>query len=589
MLLELRIRGLGAIDEAVLELGPGFAAVTGETGAGKTMLLTGLGLLLGGRADSGLVRGGYPKAEIEGRFRIGASSPALAIVEECGGTLDGDEGDELLVARSITADGRSRAFLGGRSVPVATLATIAEDLVTVHGQADQRGLLRPGVQRGVLDRYAGDAVAAPLSDYRAAFAELATIRAELEAITAHRRERTLEADALRHGLAEIDAVEPTAGEDTMLAAEAARLGHAEALRAAARSAHVALHGAETDAGASPAPDARSDALGLLGAARRDLDAVRGHDAQLDALAGRLAESSYQLTDVAVDLSAYLDRLDADPQRLAVVQERLARLSGLTKRYAADIAGVLEWAGQARARLGGLDDDDSRVGELGQRRDEVLSRLTGAATRLSQARTAAAARLECAVSVELSGLAMPAAAVPVVVSRRADPHGLVVDGESVAFGQWGVDDVEFRLVAHEGAPDRPLHRGASGGELSRVMLAVEIVLAGADPVPTFVFDEVDAGVGGRAAVEVGRRLASLARSAQVLVVTHLPQVAAFADRHVVVAKPGRGVVTSSEVDLIDGDDRLRELSRMLGGQEESKLARGHAKELLATAAEAKSGR
>jgi DNA repair protein RecN (Recombination protein N) len=209
--------------------------------------------------------------------------------------------------------------------------------------------------------------------------------------------------------------------------------------------------------------------------------------------------------------------------------------------------------------------------------------------LSKERVAAAARLEAAVSAELTGLAMAQAAVPVGVGQRDDPHGLVVGGNSVAFGQWGVDDVEFRLVPHEGAPARPLHRGASGGELSRVMLALEIVLAGADPVPTFVFDEIDAGVGGRAAVEVGRRLAALARTAQVLVVTHLPQVAAFADRHVVVAKPEQGIVTSSAVDRVDGDERLRELSRMLAGQEDSELARGHAKELLAAAADAKADR
>jgi DNA repair protein RecN (Recombination protein N) len=589
VLLELRIRGLGAIDEAVLDLGPGFTAVTGETGAGKTMLLSGLGLLLGGRADSGLVRTGCAKAEIEGRFRLAPDSAVRAVVEDCGGNLDGDDGDELVVVRTVTADGRSRAFLGGRSVPVATLAAIADDLVTVHGQADQRGLLRPSVQRGVLDRYAGSALAEAMADYRAAFAELATIRAELTEITAHRRERTLEADALRHGLAEVDAVQPVAGEEESLAAEAARLGHAEALSAAARTAHLTLHGAPADGAPSANGPVPTDVLGLLAAARRELESVRGHDAELDGMTSRLADASYQLTDLAVDLSAYLGRLDADPQRLAAVQERLSRLSGLTKRYAADVAGVIEWAARARERLAGLDDDDGRLTELGHRRDAVLARLTDAAARLSKERVAAAARLEAAVSAELHGLAMAQAGVPVVVGQRDDPHGLVVGGASVAFGQWGVDEVEFRLVPHAGAPARPLHRGASGGELSRVMLALEIVLAGADPVPTFVFDEVDAGVGGRAAVEVGRRLAALAHTAQVLVVTHLPQVAAFADRHVVVAKSDQGVVTSSAVDLVDGDDRLRELSRMLAGQEDSKLARGHARELLATAADAKARR
>ncbi|HWB67561.1 MAG TPA: DNA repair protein RecN [Mycobacteriales bacterium] len=579
MLVELRLRGLGAIDEAALSFGEGFTAVTGETGAGKTMLLTGLGLLLGGRADSGLVRAGYDRAEVEGRFRVAPDGPVAAAVEEAGGELDGDE---VVVVRTINADGRSRAFVGGRSVPAGVLTSLADDLVTVHGQADQRGLLRPSVQRGVLDSFGAAAVSKPLAEYRRAFAALATIRAELEAVTANRRERTLEADALRHGLADIDAVAPSPGEDATLAAELARLAHAEALRAAAATARLALHRGEDDRDGD-------DVLSLTAIARRDLEAVGGHDPELDAIATRLAEISYLLADLAADVSGYLDRLEADPARLAVVQDRMAKISALTKRYGADVEAVLDWAEQARARLAELGDDDGLITELGRRRDGVLAELTAAATQLSRARAAAAARLEAAVSAELAGLAMPHSAVQVSIGRRDDVHGIVVDGASVAFGPAGVDDVEFRLVAHDGAPARALHRGASGGELSRVMLALEIVLAGADPVPTFVFDEVDAGVGGRAAVEVGRRLAALAASAQVLVVTHLPQVAAFADHHVVVAKPDRAGPTSSAAAPVDGELRLRELSRMLGGQEDSELARGHAEELLGIAAVAKQRR
>ena len=579
MLVELRLRGLGAIDDATLELGPGFTAVTGETGAGKTMLLTGLALLLGGRADPALVRAGHPRAEIEGRFRIDPAGPVAAAVEAAGGDLDGDE---LLIARTVAADGRSRAFLGGRAVPAATLAGLADDLVTVHGQADQRGLLRPGVQRSVLDAYAGQAAAEPLATYRAAFAELAAVRAELDEVTTHRRERTLEAEGLRQGLAEVDEVAPELGEDDALRTEAARLSHGEALRTAAGSAHDAL------TGNSEGPDERV-VLGLLGSARHDLDEVRGHDPELDTLAGRIAESSYALADVAADLAAYTDRLETDPTRLAAVQERLSRLAVLTRRYAADIGGVQAWAAQARERLAMLDDDDTRVQELTAQRDQVLSTLTAAASALSDARAAAAGRIEAEVSRELAGLAMADASLPVVVSQRDDPHGLSIGDRRVAFGPWGVDEVELQLVAHAGAPVRPLHRGASGGELSRVMLAVEIVLAGVDGVPAFIFDEVDAGVGGRAAIEVGKRLASLARGAQVIVVTHLPQVAAFADRHVVVAKTDAGLVTSTAVDLVDGQARLRELSRMLGGLEDSALAHDHAEELLATAAAAKSGR
>jgi DNA repair protein RecN (Recombination protein N) len=580
VLVELRLRGLGAIDDAQLELGPGFCAVTGETGAGKTMLLTGLALLLGGRADSALVRTGHARAEVEGRFRIDPQGVVARQVDDVGGALDGDE---VLIARSVGADGRSRAYLGGRAVPVATLSALADDLVTVHGQADQRGLLKAAVQRAVLDAYAGAAAGDALASYRSAFAELATVRADLSDVTTHRRERMLEAEGLRQGLADVDAVQPSPGEDAGLAAEAARLGHVEALRAAAGMAHDLLS-APTGAGGEG-----SDVLSLLGAARHALEAVRGHDADLDGLAGRVAEASYLLADVAADLAAYLDRADADPARLAVVQERLSQLAGLTRRYAADLDGVLAWAAQARGRLAGLDDDDARVVELTANRDRVLAELTMAASRLSQLRREAARRLQAAVSEELQGLAMAEASLPVTVTQRPDPHGLDIDGVRCAFGPWGVDDVELQLVPHSGAPARPIHRGASGGELSRVMLAVEIVLAGVDGVPTFVFDEVDAGVGGRAAIEVGRRLAELAKTAQVLVVTHLPQVAAFADCHVVVAKTDSGHVSATEIDLVDGADRLRELSRMLGGLADSTLGHDHAEELLATATAAKGGR
>jgi DNA repair protein RecN (Recombination protein N) len=576
VLVELHLRGLGAIDDVTLELGPGFTAVTGETGAGKTMLLTGLALLLGGRADAALVRAGHARAEIDGRFRIDPEGPVAGAVTDAGGEIDGDE---VVVARTVGTDGRSRAYLGGRAVPVATLAAIADDLVAVHGQADQRGLLRPAVQRRVLDAYAGAEAEAAGADYRTAFAELGAVRVELDDVTMHRRERTLEAEGLRRGLAEVDEVAPQPGEDAALTAEAGRLAHVEALRSAAAFAHETLSGSTDDV-------AVRDVLGMLADARGRLDEVRTHDQDLDELGVRVAEASYLLADVAAELSSYLDRVDADPARLDVVQERLGRISSLTRRYAADVQGVLDWAAQARERLASLEDDDGRIQELTARRSAVLDTLTAAAVRLSDARSVAARRFETAVSAELAGLAMSDARLSVAVQRRADPNGLLVDADRVAFGPWGIDEVEIRLVGHSGAPERPLHRGASGGELSRVMLAVEIVLAGVDAVPSFVFDEVDAGVGGRAAIEVGRRLAALARSAQVLVVTHLPQVAAFADRHIVVERTEAGLVTSTEIDLVEGAARTRELSRMLAGHADSSLAHGHAEELLAAAAAAK---
>ncbi|MDQ1747414.1 MAG: repair protein RecN [Frankiaceae bacterium] len=579
MLEELRLRGLGVIEDATLELGPGFTAITGETGAGKTMLLTGLGLLLGGRADAAAVRRGRERADVDGRFRVDPEGRAARRALDAGADLDGDA---LVVSRSVAAGdatGRSRSFLGGRSVPVGVLGELAEDLVAVHGQADQRGLLRPAVQRRVLDRYAGPEAAAALAAYARTFGELAAVRTALTEVTTRRRERMQEADLLRFGLTEVGAVAPAPGEDRELRALVERLSHVDLLTRAASGAHGALAGAE-DATAV-------DALGLLGAARRSLEEAQGRDPALDELAGRLSEATYLLADVAADLASYAAATEADPARLATAQQRLADLGSLTRKYAPDVDGVLAWAEQAAARLAELDGDDERVDELTAKHTALLADLAEHAGRLSALRTAAAARLEGAVAAELAALAMPQARLVVAVEQRPDDRGLDVSGRRVAFGPHGVDEVELLLIAHADASPRPLHRGASGGELSRLMLAVEVVLAGTDPVPTFVFDEVDAGVGGAAAVEVGRRLALLARTAQVLVVTHLPQVAAFADAHLVVARaePAAGTV-STTVTRVDGEDRLQELSRMLGGMADSDLGRGHAQELLTAAADSK---
>jgi DNA repair protein RecN (Recombination protein N) len=587
MLEELRLRGLGVIEDATLELGPGFTAITGETGAGKTMLLTGLGLLLGGRADAAAVRRGHARADVDGRFRVEPSGRVAARATEAGADLDADGdldvnggGTALVISRTVAAGdgaGRSRSFLGGRAVPVSVLGELAEDLVAVHGQADQRGLLRPAVQRRVLDRYAGPEAAAALAAYAAVFAAVADVRAELVEVTTRRRERMQEADLLRLGLAEVGAVAPVAGEERELRAAVDRLGHVDLLTRAATGAHEVLAGAE-DATAV-------DALGLLGSARRALDEAQGRDAALDELAGRLSEATYLVADVAADLASYAAATEADPVRLERAQQRLADLAALTRKYAPDVDGVVAWADRAAARLAELDGDDDRVEELTARHTALLASLAAAAEALSSIRTAAARQLEAAVAAELAALAMPHARLVVAIEQRPDEHGLEVAGKRVAFGPYGVDEVELLLVAHADAAPRPLHRGASGGELSRLMLAIEVVLAGNDPVPTFVFDEVDAGVGGAAAIEVGRRLAMLARTAQVLVVTHLPQVAAFADAHLVVSRAGGGGTTAT-VACVDGEARLHELSRMLGGIADSDLGRGHARELLAVAADSK---
>jgi DNA repair protein RecN (Recombination protein N) len=581
MLEEVRIAALGVIEDAVLEFSDGFTVVTGETGAGKTMVVTGLGLMFGGRADPARVRPGAERATVEGRLRIDPDGQVARQVNEAGGDLD-DDGGTLVVSRSVSAEGRSRAFAGGRSVPVSLLTYLADDLVAVHGQADQQQLLRPGRQRQALDRFGGAELGAVLSDYQRAYQRHRDIRAELDELTATARERAAEAEDLRRGLAEIEEARPADGEDAMLLAEEDRLAHADALHAAATTAHEALLG-DPASGSYQA----ADAVSLLASARQALEAVAGHDPALAGLAGRLSEAAYLVSDVGAELASYVQSVDSDPIRLAAVQERRAELTRLIRAYGTraggppagtgaepgvpDLAAVLTWAKQAGSRLAELDGDDDKITGLAEDEAKLAESVRDLAGRLTQLRRAAADAFAAGVTAELTALAMPHARLTVAVTPGDE------------FGPHGADEVEIRLAAHPGAPSLPLSKGASGGELSRVMLAIEVVFAGADPVPTFVFDEVDAGVGGKAAVEVGRRLARLARLAQVIVVTHLPQVAAFADAHLVVEKADDGSVTRSGITRLDEAGRVTELSRMLAGLEDSEFGRAHAGELLAAAA------
>ncbi|HEX6249568.1 MAG TPA: DNA repair protein RecN [Nocardioidaceae bacterium] len=574
MLEELRITSLGVIEESVLEAAPGLTVITGETGAGKTMVVTALGLLLGGRADSGAVRSGARSARVEGVVNLERAGPDLArLVDELGGEV---EDGRLLIARQISAEGRSRAYAGGVSVPASTLAELVDPLVAVHGQSDQHRLLRPSAQRDALDSFAGAATLRARERYATLYHQLRMTEAELAEVVRTVRERAREADLLRFGLEEIEAVAPEPGEDAALAAEESRLGFADTLRTAAVQTRELLSSEEGGA----------DALSAVSAARKLLDGVREHDPEAAGLADRLAEVSYLLSDVAADVSSYAASVDTDPARLAAVSERRAALTALTRKYGETIDEVLAWSQQSAERLLSLDDTEGHIETLRQRRDALRTELADVGASLSAMREKAAARLAKTVTSELTSLAMPHARLSVAVRQAADDDGLEVGERRLAFTATGLDEVEILLAANKGADPRPLNRGASGGELSRVMLAIEVALAATNPVPTFVFDEVDAGVGGKAAVEVGRRLAMLARHAQVLVVTHLPQVAAFADQHHVVRKSSDGVVTTSGLVTLDEAERVRELSRMLAGLEDSETAMAHAQELLDTAQEAR---
>jgi DNA repair protein RecN (Recombination protein N) len=569
MLEELRIRDLGVITDATLPLGPGLSVVTGETGAGKTMVVTAVGLLLGARSDAGAVRSGAKSATAEAVLKLDSGHPAVARALEAGADVEEfDGGAELILARRLGADGRSRAFLGGRAAPVGVLAEIGETLVVVHGQSDQIRLKGAAAQRGALDKFAGEALAAPLESFQALYSHWKTIQAELDTLRGAARDRLREAESLEAALAEIDDVDPQPGEDEALKAEAVKLANVEELRIAASTAHQALIAEDFgDAG---------DATTLVDAAKRTLEHVAEHDGELGAAAARLAEVGFLLNDIATELASYQAALDSEgPERLAEIEDRRAALARLVRKYAPSIDEVLVWTENARVRFDELQDDSTRIEALDAEVVRAEAELRKQAASITKIRTKAAKDLSARVSSELTALAMADATLMITV----DAAGQLTP--------YGGDEISFLLQPHSGAPARPLGKGASGGELSRVMLAIEVVLAAVDPVPTFVFDEVDAGVGGRAAVEIGRRLAMLAQHVQVLVVTHLPQVAAFADQHITVIKTSvRGSdggtatgFTSSDVRLLDGPGRVRELARMLAGQEDSESAQAHAQELL----------
>ncbi|GAA4659360.1 DNA repair protein RecN [Arthrobacter cryoconiti] len=571
MIEEIRIRDLGVISESTLTLGPGLSVVSGETGAGKTMVVTAVGLLLGNRADAGAVRNGAKSASAEATLTLPAGHAALLRALEAGADIDEfDGGAELVLARSVSADGRSRAHVGGRSAPIGVLAEMGETLVAVHGQSDQMRLKNPAAQRAALDKFAAEAqksFPAALTKYRTVFERWKAAQAELELLRTSSRERLREAESLTVALAEIDGLAPLPGEDEALKSAAIKLGNVEELRNASLGAHESL--IAEDYGDGP------DAVGLVDAAKRMLELVADSDNELADLGKRVSEVGYLLADIARELVGYATSLDSEgPGRLAEVEDRRGELAVLVRKYAPTIDEVILWADAARQRLTELTDDSGRIEKLETEVAASQDELGTLATEVTSLRTAAGEKLSKQVSAELKALAMPDAKLVIELS---------VAERSIH----GADEISFLLQPHAGSLPRPLGKGASGGELSRVMLALEVVLAAVDPVPTFVFDEVDSGVGGKAAVEIGRRLAMLAKHVQVLVVTHLPQVAAFADQHIVVTKSSvskgsGGGITTSDVRVLSDEERVRELARMLAGQEDSATAQAHAKELLADA-------
>jgi DNA repair protein RecN (Recombination protein N) len=575
VLAEIRIESLGAISTATAEFDRGLTVLTGETGTGKTMVVTGLHLLGGARADANRVRSGADRAVVEGRFTTSELGDGVAahvdeILDSSGAERDDD--GSVIAARSVSRDGPSRAYLGGRSVPAKSLSLFTTELLALHGQNDQLRLMRPDEQRAALDRFID--VESQLKRYRRLRDDWLEARRDLADRKQRARELAQEADRLKFGLNEIDTVAPEPGEDVALVDDIRRLSELDALREAAQSARTALSGLDDDS----SPDI-SAAEGV-GQAKAALEAT--DDSALRALADQLAGALAVVADVARELGNYLFELPSDASTLETRLARQGELRTLTRKYAADIEGVLQWAHESRERLAQLDVSEEALAELERRVDELEAKVVGAATELTKARTRSAKGFAKAVTAELTGLAMADAeftvSVAAVGARAEDSAPLTLpSGPTVHAGHYGVDAVEFGFAAHRGTDVLPLSKSASGGELSRVMLALEVVLAASAEGTTMVFDEVDAGVGGRAAVQIGRRLARLARTHQVIVVTHLPQVAAYADVHLVVDSGGRN--TSSGVRRLDDDDRVAELARMLAGLGESDSGRAHARELL----------
>ena len=559
MIEEIYIRDLGVISESRLELGSGLNVLTGETGAGKTMILTALGLLLGNRSDSTSVRQGQAQAVVDGRWKLEEESPLLSDLKtrltDAGIDL---ESSEFVVNRSVISDGRSRASLEGRAVPVSLLDELGEDLVVIHGQSDQIRLKSAVAQRVALDNFCGSELRSVLARYQTAFELFKSAAASLSQLRADSSVREQEAAALRQAMVEIEQVDPKPGEDVQLQELADRLTNTEELRLAIAAAHEAL--------SSESMGDANDVLALLANARRSLEQVASYDSRIQEMANTVREISAQVRDLATDVASQLASLESESElSLDQIQERRAQISSLMRRFGPSLDELLEYRANSAQKLLDLESSDYQIEQLTSEVEKLDAEVTALANQLTELRTRNGELLAREVTQELHALAMPGAS-------------LVVQVEPAERTNFGADNVSIQLSSYPGAEPRPLGKGASGGELSRIMLAIEVVLAKNKTNPTFIFDEVDAGVGGAAATEIGKRLAKLAKQAQVIVVTHLAQVAAFADTHLRVSKSANEEFTNSSVQRLSDVDRVEELARMLSGLVESELGRAHAAEL-----------
>ena len=556
MIEDIFIRDLGVISEAKLNFHPGLTVLTGETGAGKTMVLTALGLLLGARADSGMIRAGSTQAILEGNWKLNSNNPAIQKAEEAGALV---EDGELLLVRTVGNDSRSKAVIGGRSAPVGLLNELAEHLVVVHGQSDQIRLKSPVAQRVALDRFAGVKHQELLTVYLESFNSWRSAKAQLDEVLKSDSTRAAQIEELTESLELLAKLAIKPNEDVELADLAKRLTHTEDLRTSVGLAHEALLSDAFDG---------VDAVGLVGKARKAIENAASHDSSLEPTAAKLSEVIENLNDVAVELASYLSSLESESSMsLDEIQSRRSEITSALRRFGPTIEDLLEYEKSSSQRLLDLDSSTESVEELTTRVADLESRAKGFAKEISESRKIAAKQLGERVTSELVALAMSGSKLHVEIEATE------------TLSATGLDNVSFLLESYAGAEPRPIGKGASGGELSRIMLALEVILAESDSAPTFIFDEVDAGVGGAAAIEVGRRLAKLAKNAQVIVVTHLAQVAAFADQHLAIIKTSDAMFTASDVKVLDQSAKAEELARMLSGLSDSETAQSAALELL----------
>ena len=562
---EISIRNLGIIEQSELELGRGLNVLTGETGAGKTMILTALALVLGGKSDSALVRHGSDRLVATAQFSVTANSQDK--LDEIGAETDGSS---LIVTRTVNSDGKSKASCGGVTVPAGTLADVTEPLIEIHGQSANAQIVKPARQRELLDRFGGSTIAKAISEYQEIYGQYLELKERIKAMKASANKRDGEIAELEEFLAAWSKLKAVRDEASSVEDEIKRLSSVEDLRIASSGALSALDAED------------SGALNLLHSARRFLDAAKGKDSRLEEIAERVAESLFILDDASSDLASYATGLEADPDRLDFLQNRKAEINLFIKRWGGpgssdeELLILAAKAKSGKEAIADLKGGDDRIAELESDLAKVKKSLLLSAQTLTKARSAAAASLSTSVTKEIQALSMPHTQFFVEVSSPDYASAL----KESDFINLGCDEITMQIQGQIDGPKIALGKGASGGEMSRIMLGLEVVIAQSHPVGTYIFDEVDAGVGGKAAIEVGKRLHALAQNAQVIVVTHLPQVAAWADTHFVVRKSSDGSVVQSGVSKLAQSERVEEIARMLAGLEESSSAREHAAELLA---------